>query len=171
MNSSKRIQSSYKNYLILLGIGFLTLPIGIGFFVLLYVYLEAQKTVWKLYSSTIVIYHKKKVITLNLSDLIAVKTTPTPNKSKYNLADLEINSTKGVFTVKAIEKASIYAEVLQLAIDSIKANKKPRMEPRKEEFSDLAVGGLDKMNDLVGLWQAGMISEEDFYKEQKKFKK
>lgn len=171
MNSTKLIQTSYKNYPILLGLGFLTLPLGIGIFVLFYVYLQTKKSIWELHSASIVIHQNKKSTTILLPDLITVKTISSPTQTKYKLADLEIKTNKGVFVIKGIEKAELYAEVLQLAIDSLKAKQKPRIPPRDEEFSDLAVGGLDKMNDLVGLWQAGMISDEDFYKEQEKFKK
>jgi hypothetical protein len=165
------LKSEFKSFQFFLVIGIVLLPLGVGILLLLFVYLKQKTHYWEIHPSHIFIKMGSKSLELALNEIKSVTYSQSNFQKKAALANLHIESNKGYFTQKGIKQAKLYADSIQLAIDTIKAKNKPSITVRPEEHADLAIGGLERMNDLVGLWQAGMISDEDFYAEQERFKR
>jgi len=174
MSKSIRLETSYKDVKVILILGLLLAPVGIGLIILYLTYSSIKKNYWEIHPTSITVFTPKEEQVINLSSIISVELKQTKSQKKHSLGDLTILTNSRIwdeFTISGIFNASLYAESIQLAIDTIKAKTKPAFTVRPEEHTDIAIGGLDRMNDLVGLWQAGMISDEDFYAEQERFKR
>ena len=169
-----RLETSYKDLKVMLFFGIVLAPIGIGIVILYLTYKTVKYNYWEIHPTSITVFGPKMEQVIQLNSIISVELKQTKSQKKNSIGDLTILTNSRVwdeYTLNGVYNAPLYAESIQLAIDTIKAKTKPAFTVRPEEHPDIAIGGLDRMNDLVGLWQAGMISDEDFYAEQEKFKR
>lgn len=174
MSKSIRLETSYNDVKVMLILGFILAPVGIGLIILYLTYTSIKKNYWEIHPTSIKVFTPKSQDEIALNRIVSVEFKQTKAQKKHSIGDLSIVTDYRdwqEYNLNGVFNAQLYAETIQLAIDTIKAKTKPAFTVRPEEYTDLAVGGLDRMNDLVGLWQAGMISDEDFYAEQEKFKR
>jgi len=117
-------------------------------------------------SVTVIDHGVKK--TLDIIDIESLSITRTWSEGKSNLGTLHIAGSGTNLTLIGIEAVEDIKDALEIAI----ANERQRQsleEKAKGDFPEVKVGGLEQMNQLVGLWQQGLISNEDFEKEKDKF--
>lgn len=126
--------------------------------------------------SEVLVYDDKIVAkngTITISELSGVRLVPTDELKKNGLNSVEFTSKDLVITLFGIPEsdAQLLEDTFLLAIRH-EAERKKLQERSKGDYADeFHIGGLEHMNSLVGLWQQGLISDEDFFTEQKKFKK
>ncbi|MCC5932923.1 MAG: PH domain-containing protein [Candidatus Cyclonatronum sp.] len=104
---------------------------------------------------------------IRIEDLLKVRRTQSADQSKYGLCDLHLETAEKKLVMTGIEKGEQLEDVLYIAIEKNK-RRKAMQERAKGDYTDFRVGGLENMNDLVGMWQQGLISDEDFEAEQRK---
>lgn len=140
---------------------------GLGFFRLKTLNEKLESMVYRIYNDRIEIGKGDDAITLRISDLRNVKKEQTADQRKYGLADLLLTTEAQTYRLEGLEQAGALEDVLYIAIKT--EEKKQALEEKAKGDHHIDPGGLDQMNYLTGLWQQGMISDEDFEKERAKF--
>lgn len=140
---------------------------GAGFFKLRKLNKRLEKMVYRIYNDRIEIGKAEDAIILPIPDLRKVKKEQTPEQHKYGIADVLLTYQSETYRLKGLEHADALEDVLYIAIKT--EQKRKELEEKAKGDHHIDPGGLDQMNYLTGLWQQGMISDEDFEKEQKKF--
>lgn len=143
--------------------------VGIGLY--FYILHQIKSHFWELLPTSIRIHQGHEITEISVSQLIKAETLQSKREKKAHLATLQIDSQLGRFQIHGVNNAEKYKTAINEAIRLYKIEENRKITVRPEEHNHLAIGGLDRMNDLVGLWQAGMISDEDFFREQEKFKR
>lgn len=142
---------------------------GYGFFVMQKLNKQLAAVSYKVFDDRIELVDPSQNLntTLRIQDLVAVKRTQSPNQSKFGLCDLHLQTDKETAVMVGIEKGEQLEDVLIIAIEKEK-RRKAMQERAKGDYTEFRIGGLENMNDLVGMWQQGLISDEDFEAEQRK---
>lgn len=86
----------------------------------------------------------------------------------FGLGSIRIHHTSGMLEMQGISDAGPVASLIEQAAEA----ERDRLKIRQEAEQTRPVhpsGTLDPMNELVGLWQQGLISEEDYHREMKKY--
>lgn len=140
---------------------------GAGFFKLKKLNKRLAGMVYRIYNDRIEIGKGEDVIILPIPDLRKVKKEQSPEQRKHGLADVLVSNESQTYRLEGLQHADALEDVLFIAIKT--EEKRRELEEKAIGDHDIDPGGLDQMNYLTGLWQQGMISEEDFEIEQKKF--
>ena len=140
---------------------------GAGLFKLKKLNERLEKKVYRIYNDRIEVGKGSDAITLPIPDLRKVKKEQSPEQRKYGLADVLVSNENQTYRMEGLEHADALEDVLYIAIKT--EEKRRELEKKAEGDHHIDPGGLDQMNYLTGLWQQGMISDEDFEIEQKKF--
>lgn len=141
---------------------------GLGFLKLRKLNERLQKMVYSVYNDRIEIGTGPDRSVVRIRDLREVKKEQSPQQRTFGLADLLLSTETKTYRLEGLEQAAALEDVLYIAIKT--EEKRRALEEKARGDHELDPGGLDQMNYLIGLWQQGMISDEDFEREQKKFK-
>ena len=104
-------------------------------------------------------------------DLINIQTITIVQdwlREKLGVGSLIIQTTTTNVVLKGLEKPEEIKQLIEQAVEVLKkqAEETTRPKTREPEFDP---GSMEKMNYLTGLWQQGLISDEDFEEERKHF--
>ncbi len=108
--------------------------------------------------------------TISLVNIRAVKGIPYSLLRFKKLGKIVITANGRQYTLKGIEDASSTATIIWQAAEAAVARQNNRNRPANFQPPTNAAGTLELMNDLVGLWQQGMISDEEYGKEIERLK-
>ena len=142
---------------------------GLGIIKLKKLRQKLDSMVYKVYNDRIEIGTPPEVTTVFINDLRKVKKEYTPEQRKYGLADVLLTTDTRTYRLVGLKQAGALEDVLYIAIKTEEERRK--LQEKAKGDHELDPGGLDQMNYLTGLWQQGMISDEDFEQEQAKFNK
>ena len=172
MNTEKavRYETNWKNYYARFITGYALIPLfGLGLLLLKKWKQELKDSATRIFNDRI----EHPSGTLPITQLESVRLEATEKQQKQDLTDVVIKSDSKQITIIGITKqdAQQLEDVLLLAIKAEKDRQRMAARAKLSYSDDYKLGGLEHMNSLVGLWQQGLISDEDFEIEQKKFKK
>jgi hypothetical protein len=103
-----------------------------------------------------------------ITEIEALSVTRTWSEQQSNLATLHISGAGKHIALLGIDRVDDIKDALEMAIANEKLHQS-QDDKSKSDYPDVKIGGLEQMNNLVGLWQQGLISNEDFEKEKDKF--
>lgn len=155
---------TYFYKLIILGV--ILSPVLIGLIILLYVYYRLQNQIYVVYDDRIL--DQKAGKTLLIDNITEVKKMNSITRSKVTIHDLELVGDDGIMFLRGIVNASI----IKQTIDQLIAFKQELKESdKKRNFVQVKEdpGSLERLNDLTGLLQEGLISYDDYLQERKNF--
>lgn len=146
-----------------------TLLFGYGFFVMQKLKKQLSEVSYQVFNDRIVLKDPSQNLdkSLRIEDLVSVRRTQSLEQSRFGLSDLHLKTEQESAVMVGIEKGEQLEDVLIIAIEKEK-RRKAMQERAKGDYTEFRVGGLENMNDLVGMWQQGLISDEDFEAEQRK---
>lgn len=151
-------------------LGILLTPLfGVGFYLIWRLYTNHNSISYIITDQTITSSDSR--IEQNI-DLLTIKSVSVYQKwigKKFEVGTLTIHTETATMDLIGIEKPHRLAEMIKAAaeaerkrIEAIQKKKPEKPEPSKP-------GRDDRMDYLTGLWQQGLISNEDFEKERKHF--
>lgn len=110
---------------------------------------------------------------VRIQDLQTVRRNVSKVQAKHGLACVIITTESDELLVSGIpaKEAENLENALYLAIETEKKHRALREKAKGDYDDTIKTGGLEHLNSLIGMWQQGLISEEDFEKEQQKFRK
>ncbi|MEX0684706.1 MAG: hypothetical protein WD267_08980 [Balneolales bacterium] len=107
----------------------------------------------------------RKVVTL--ADIEEVEILQSWLEGKFNIGRVWLQTTDNGYELRGIQNPGQLEDILRIAM----VNEKNRLRQQakvKGDFPDLSAGSVDKVNTLIGLWQQGLINDEEYERERKK---
>lgn len=151
-------------------ISVLLMPIGVGLFLFFYYKSRLDDIRYVITNDSIHAYKKKGETSIQIRNVEKMYVTTNWSETMADLGTLVVEGEG-----KTIKMIGIRAPVeIQNAIEMARKMFKKKDEIFEKDrtwHKEVKVGGLESMDNLVGLWQQGLISNEDFEKERQKFMK
>ena len=144
----------------------LTLPVfGIGLPFLLYTYLQLRNATYQISAKEVI--HGK--LSIPYDSITRVRITEFTVLKNGNIASVIVESGARTITLKGIRDATKVQHIIETAVEAIRreASDKGSREPAANLRQ---AGQLEQLNDLVGLWQQGLLTDEEYQKENSKLK-
>jgi membrane protein YdbS with pleckstrin-like domain len=171
MSSEKKIllKPSHKSmfWWYLLGV-FLVPVIGIGFIIIYRTYTNLNSVNYTVTDRSIRIKDSKHSQKIDLQNVNRVEFNQRWIDRKFGIGDLTLFTENRSVNMLGQENPAQLADMIMHAAEVERKRiaalkKKPKPQPAPNP------GTLDKLDYLTGLWQQGLISEEDYLKERKHF--
>lgn len=160
---------SWKNHILGYVISVLLIPVfGIGL-IGLYVVRKRQKKVSYTFSDTQISSQDKKYHrNIDLVNIDTVEVEQNWFQKKMGVGNLVLTTSASSMTLLGMENPDNLKNLLEKAINAEKQRhqQKEETKPKDPEYNP---GTMDKMDYLTGLWQQGLVSDEDYEKERKHF--
>lgn len=170
-NRQKQIQRSWKSYFWSIILSALLFPVyGIGILGFLAIFIHRKNFALTIKDTSLEIQLPDGNHNLSVKDLNRVELLQTSIDVKLNVGTLRITTLQGSeISFPGVENPEPIVSVINKAIVKVQQQELKRPKPRPSDSDGLKPGGLEHMNDLVGLWQQGLIDDEAFEEEKKKF--
>lgn len=166
---SLTLTPSWKHFFLSYLLSILAIPLaGIGFIALYFVrkkHTDKKYVVTDTLISSVDNRYTKNVDIINISD---VEMQRNWLQQKLGVGTLILRTSATTMHLEGIENPDRVKNILETAIKA-QAKKAEEAQKRKPREPDFKPGSMDKMEYLTGLWQQGLISEEDYEKEKKHF--
>ncbi len=132
------------------------------------VYLEnrrIKRSAFHISDHSIQIQTPKVDATVSLVTINAVASKPHWRLPFTGYGKVIVTANGREHVMDGIKDASSVADVIRQAVEDAISRQNRRNRPAFFQPPTHAAGTLELMNDLVGLWQQGMISDEEYQKE------
>ena len=148
----------------------LLIPVfGLGIVLLWRLHKHKSSIRYEIYDSHIIRHGKELTQRVDLADVSAVEMSQRRIDEFLETGNVILESPSDDLAIIGQKNPEKLAELIEKAVE---AEKKRIAELRKSKKSPEvkhSPGTLDKLNDLTGLWQQGLISDEEFRKESRYF--
>lgn len=169
-SKSITLSISWKNHLIGYLLSIILIPVfGIGLIGLYWVWKRHHRISYRVTDTQITSKDDEYQRNIDLVNIKRVNISQGWLQKKMNVGDITLKTSSTEMVLFGMEKPYHLKELLNKAIAAEKARKheeENKPEVREPEYDP---GSMDKMDYLTGLWQQGLISEEDYEEERKHF--
>lgn len=166
---SYKLEPSWKHYVIGYLLSILTIPLaGIGLISLYFVRKKHRSRKYIITDTQISSADSKYQRNVDLVNIEDIELEQSWWQRKLGIGNLILKTSASEMTLSGIEDPANLKNILQNAIEAElrRRKEKKKTKPKEPKYSP---GSMDKMEYLTGLWQQGLISDEDFEKERKHF--
>lgn len=155
---------SHKAFFRSYGIGVLLSPLLIGFYLLWKTYKRQKSTLYIITDRLITIQEEHHSQNIDLTSIESVKSSD----ERWGIGTITLQTKSGTFELIGLKNHQRIARAIEAAVQSElrKANVGDRIKNTDIEKNPV---NFDRLDYLTGLWQQGLISEEDFRKERRNF--
>lgn len=163
------LQTSWKNNLLEYALSVLVIPLfGIGLVGLYLVYKRQKKYTYTFSDTKISSRDNKYQRNIDLVNIERVSVEQSWLQKKVSVGNITLNTTATSMRLRGVADPFALKEMLEKAISFQKERlqKKEQTKPKQPEGNP---GSMERMDYLTGLWQQGLVSDEDFEKEKKHF--
>jgi hypothetical protein len=148
-------------------IGTLTAPLILGVFVLIWVGIRLNRDTYIIHDNRITI--KSTGVDVFVDAITQVRLVNPIRRLRKTLYDIKlVTNSNQVLILSGIQDAHTIKESLELLI-SIKKQLVETSSLRESHQIIANPGSLERLNDLTGMLQEGLISYEDYLQERKNF--
>lgn len=109
---------------------------------------------------------EQRVLDLLVIQKIELVSSSIPGKW-FGIGSLVFHVGSGEIKLDGVRNANRLRETIHKAIEEL--NKSKRSSPNERVKSETIPGSTDQMNELTFLWQQGLITDDQFEQEKKKF--
>src|SRR6056297_820725 len=166
---SYTLTPSWKHYLTGYLLSILTIPLaGIGLIGLYFVRKKHKSREYIITDTQISSADSKYQRNVDLVNIEDVEIEQGWWQQKLGIGNLVLKTSASEIKISGIENPGNLKGILQKAIyaEVQRQKEKEKNKPKEPKYSP---GSMDKMEYLTGLWQQGLISDEDYEKERKHF--
>lgn len=147
----------------------LLIPLLIGIPLLIFYYFKWRKIEYIISNDRIEIRHQETV-NIPLADIIDIEFKLSDPLLSIRTSYIHLKTENNTYILKSLNDAGVIFDALSSQIEQLKLRKTANKE--RDRLSVKAdPGSLERLNDLLGMWQQGLISDEDYWLERKKFEK
>ncbi len=149
----------------------LTPVFGIGLLFLVYVYSLHRNSFYQISDHSILIARSgKETHSIQIAELDSTRVERSWLDSKTGIGTLIITSARDAdeYRMVGLQDPEKLKSVLDTAIH-FERDRKEFSQEVQDHSPDYAPGTMDPLNELVGMWQQGLITDEEFERERKKF--
>ena len=163
------LHPDWRLFLTRFALGIVLIPLlGFGIWLIWHYRKKLKGITYRISNSDITITDQHVQETIALADVTGCRVVWPRLLKRFGLGNIAIIHSGGTSGLLAISDPEPVASVIEDAAASERERMKIREEVERTKPTHPS-GTLDKKNELVGLWQQGLISEEDFQQEIKKF--
>lgn len=166
---SVELTISWKNHLPGYVLSVLLIPLfGIGLLGLYWVRKRQQRLSYLVTDTRISSREAQYQRNVDLVSIERVEVRQSWLQEKLGVGDLELHTSASSMTLFGMENPCQLKGMLEKAIAAQKKQQQSEeeRESRKPEYDP---GSMDKIDYLTGLWQQGLMSDEDYEKERRHF--
>lgn len=163
------LQPNWKNHLLGYTLSVLLIPLfGIGLVGLYWIYKKQQKYIYTFSDTQISSRDEKYQRNIDLVNIEKVSIEQSWLQKKVSIGDIKLKTTATSLTLRGMDDPFTLKDMLEKAI-SIQKERLKKKEQTKPEQPEGNPGSMERMDYLTGLWQQGLVSDDDFEKEKKHF--
>ncbi len=168
-NQLYELQPDWRIFLLPYILGLLLVPLfGLGLW-MIYHYRKKWKSIrYSITNDSIIHIVAEKETRIALNEITACEVISTGLSAQFGLGDIHVHHGNGTVVLSGIPEPVPIAVLVEHAARSERERMKIRQEVAQSRPPHPS-GTLESKNQLVGLWQQGLISEEDYQRELKKF--
>ncbi|MDG5767766.1 hypothetical protein QA596_09840 [Balneolales bacterium ANBcel1] len=164
-----RLKPDRRLFLVPIVLGILLVPLlGLGIWVLYRYHQKWKRIAYRITDHEVTLQDGEHETIIPVAEIESCEATSPRLLSKFGLGHILIRHSGETSVMLAIENPEPIAGLLEQAASSERERMKLREEVEQTRPTH-PTGTLDKKNELVGYWQQGLISEEDYRRELKKF--
>lgn len=170
MNEEKKytLTPDWKYYFLAYLICILTIPLLIGIIGLYFVRKHHKSIQYIITDEGIIAKDAEYQQKVDLINIENIEITRHWLQYKFNVGTLIIHTSTNKMVLKGLKDPGKIKSLIEQAVEVLKKQAERETKPDVEE-PNYAPGNMPKMNYLTGLWQQGLISEEDFEEERKHY--
>lgn len=168
-NKTIDLQPSWKNHILGYVISVLLIPLfGLGLIGLYWVYKQQTKYSYTFSDTQISSRDDKYQRNIDLVNIENVDLEQSWLQKKMGVGNLVLYTSATSMTLRGLENPVTFKDTIEQAITALKKQQqqKKKTEPRQPDHDP---GTMERMDYLTGLWQQGLVSDEEFEKERKHF--
>jgi hypothetical protein len=106
--------------------------------------------------------------TIALHDIVSVNVINVWWLSMFNLGDIELKTNTVLVRLRGLKDPAGVGAIIQLAVDAAIEKRNRQKVSFQPSVQIHPAGTLEQLNDVVGLWQQGIIDDQTFEAEQKR---
>ncbi|MCW9705821.1 PH domain-containing protein [Fodinibius salsisoli] len=160
---------SWKNHLLGYALSILLIPVfGLGLLGIFWVWKRQNRISYWITDHKITSRDDQYQRNVDLLSIQKVEVQQNWLQKKMDVGDLKLHTAASAMTLYGMEQPYQLKGVLQKAIaaEQKRHQQKEQAQPQEPEYDP---GSMEKMDYLTGLWQQGLMSDEDFEEERKHF--
>lgn len=141
---------------------------GIGLFLLYFTYKKQSVITYEIGNQSITKTDRSYSETVDLAEILEIKVQQRWIDKKLSTGQLLLITEEKTVNLVGIQNPHSLSDLIMQAAEAerVRLNK---LKEIPEPPSDAAPVSLDRIDYLTGLWQQGLLSDEDFKKEKKHF--
>lgn len=168
-DKSIQLQPEWKAYFWLLFWGVLLFPLlGIGLILIRKAYKKRSEHFYEIHDRFIQATTPNETQKLDLSTIETVEVVQRWIDKQLDVGTVELTANASSISLVGMDDPHQLAEMIRHAVqvEKVRLESRQKSEARSPNYDP---GSLSKIDDLTGLWQQGLISDEDYKKERKHF--
>lgn len=168
-NHSFAISPSWKQFFTGYVLSVITIPVfGLGLIAFYFIRKKHRQITFKIANTHITRVDEKFEHNVDLVNIEKVELQKTWLQRQLGIGTLVLHTSASKMVLEGLEEPKKLKGLLEQAIQT---ERKRRQEQEKTKAWEpkYQPGSLDKMDYLTGLWQQGLISEDDYENERKHF--
>ncbi|NGP88572.1 PH domain-containing protein [Fodinibius halophilus] len=163
------LSTSWKNHVLGYILSVLLIPLfGIGLVLLYWVQKKHKKHRYRFSDTHVTSRDDKYQRNIDLVNIEKVEVQQDWIQEKMDVGDITLHTSASSMTLLGLEMPHKLKDLLEKAIYDQKERLKQE-KANKPDKPDHKPGTKERMDYLTGLWQQGLVSDEDFKKERKHF--
>lgn len=167
--STFTLTPSWKHFFRAYTLSVLAIPIaGLGLIALYYVRKKHRQIRYIISNTHITKVDAKYEHRVDLVDIETIAFKKDWLQEKLGIGNLVLHTSASQMILAGLEKPHQLKDILEKAVQSERKRQEERKKTKARE-SKYQPGSMEKIDYLTGLWQQGLISNEDYQKERKYF--
>ncbi len=163
------LSPSWKNHILGYAVSILLIPVlGIGLLGFYWMRKQQKKYTYQFSDTQITSRDDKYQRNIDLTNIDQVELQQSWLQQKMGVGNIVLQTSATSMTLRGMEDPQNIKNVLEKAIYAEKERQKQKAKTEPKE-PDHKPGSMDKMDYLTGLWQQGLVSDEDYEEERKHF--
>lgn len=162
------LRPSWKQFAVGYVLSVLTIPLLVGLVGLYFVWRKHKRIRYQVTDRHITAIDSKYHRNIDLISIRSVEVTANWLQRKLGVGTLVIHTAEASTELKGMEHPDRLREMIEKAVEAQRQvlqeqSRDPQPEPKYKP------GSMDRMDYLTGLWQQGLLSDEDYEAERKHF--
>lgn len=172
MAQSIELTPSWKRWFWGYFFGTLLIPLfGIGFFVLWKVHTKKKSIVYEVTNRQIKSVDEKLSQSIDLANVTTIDVEQNWLDQKLGIGDLLLSTESRTLRILGQAEPNELSDMIAHAVQAERQRVKEQNKVKPKPVDHPTPGSLDRIDYLTGLWQQGLITNEEFEEERKHFEK